>query len=187
MPLDEAQLTHRIAGRLRIKLRSRRRDAAYFSDLSRRLAQCDGVTDVHASPLTGSILIRHTTTVDAIATYADRHGLFSLRPPRVSSEESAPARAHAVMRREPAIARRKPGESHEERERAQARRLSATLAGLGTLQTVRGQIMAPAVTLFWYAYDAWRARPRARTDSPAPLPPVPVPPAAGDDADPNRR
>ncbi|PTB17895.1 hypothetical protein C9I57_25560 [Trinickia symbiotica] len=186
MPLDEAQLTHRIAGRLRIKLLSRRRDAAYFSDLSRRLAQCDGVTDVHASPLTGSVLIRHTTTVDAIATYADRHGLFSLRLPRVSSEESAPARAHAMTRREPArITRRKAGESNDDRERAQARRLSATLAGLGTLQTVRGQIMAPAVTLFWYAYDAWRSRPRARTDSPAPMPPVP--PAAGDDGGRDRR
>lgn len=186
MPLDEAQLTHRIAGRLRIKLPARRRDAAFFSDLSRRLAQCDGVTDVHASPLTGSILIRHTTTVDAIATYADRHGLFSLRLSRVSSEETAPARAHAMMHREPArSARRKAGESHDDRERVQARRLSATLAGLGTLQTVRGQIMAPAVTLFWYAYDAWRSRPRARTDSSVPMPPVPPP--AVDDANRNRR
>ncbi len=182
MPLDEAQLTHLIAGRLRIRIRARRRDAAFFAEMSRRLAQCEGVTEVRANPLTGSVLIRHATTPDAIAAYADRHGLFELPVAQVSSDETARARARMLMPRDAVRIARRKTEPDEERERRRARRLSATLAGLGTLQTVRGQVMAPALTLFWYAYDAWRSRPLARGRASAP-----VPPQANAEADPDRR
>ncbi len=172
MPPDEAGLTHLVAGRLRVKLPARRRDAAFFADLSRRLAQCDGVREVHVNPLTGSVLVLHATTPEAIAAYATEHGLFSLQLDPVSSDKTFFARAYALVSDRPARpTRRAGGVPEEERERIRASRLSATLAGLGTLQTVRGQVMAPAITLFWYAYDAWRARSLARLSSSSPIPP----------------
>ena len=166
MRLDEAQLSHLLVGRLRVKVPTRRHDAAFFADVSRRLAQCDGVTQVRVSPVTGSVLVLHSTTLDAIAAYAAQQGLFSLTTGRITSDGTPHSRSRAAMPSGPA-------QSDGERERSdrRARMISTTLTGLGTLQTVRVQIMAPALTLFWYAYDAWRSRPSTRGGGPPALSP----------------
>jgi hypothetical protein len=47
--------------------------------------------------------------------------------------------------------------------------LAIGLFGLGALQVVRGQTLAPAVSMLWYAVDLLRlATTRAREDAPAP-------------------
>jgi hypothetical protein len=137
-----------------MRVPARRHDAAFFADVARRLKQCEGIEDVRVNPVTASVLVVHATTVQAIAAFAAQQGLFSIRPERVRSDERA--RSQAVVRHVPS---RTGQDEDESRVDKHARMLSATFAGLGTLQTFRGQVMAPALTLFWYAYDAWRSRP----------------------------
>ena len=158
MNLDNARVRHLLPGRVRLKVPARHRDAAFFDDAARRLAQCAGVTEVRANPLTGSLLVFHTTTLQAINAYASQHGLFFLRALAAAtadvSDDTAPPRRRGRAAGAPRIA-------IEQADR-RALALSASLAGLGTLQTMRGELMAPAATLFWYAFDAWRARPSMR-------------------------
>jgi hypothetical protein len=155
MTVDDAQLAHVLPGRVRVKVPGRHRDTAFFADVASRLKACDGVIDVRASALTDSVLILHATDIEAIAEYAAQHGLFAMRVNRAAFGQQPRVPTHV-----PALFLRR--STQEEPSDNGARTLSASLAGLGVWQSARGQIMAPALTLFWYAYDAWRSRPSAR-------------------------
>jgi hypothetical protein len=160
MDLSDARVAHALPGRVRIRIAARQRERAYFDDVARALAECDGVRDVRASALTGSVLVIHTTTLEAIAAFGAQRGLFALAP---GAHEVALARERSWP-----IAKNAKNAKHDPLARSdtRARRLSASLASLGALQTVRGQVMAPALTLFWYAYDAWRSRPSTHRSDP---------------------
>jgi Heavy metal associated domain 2 len=159
MPLDEAQLSHLLEGRLRMRVPARRHDAAFFADVAKRLRECEGIEGVRVNPVTGSVLVVHATTPQAIAAFAAQQELFSLHLEHGSSDKIGPSRSRVVVRHGPS--RTEQGEEGSRSDK-HARMLSATFAGLGTLQTFRGQVMAPALTLFYYAYDAWRSRPSLR-------------------------
>jgi hypothetical protein len=164
MALDDALLVHVLPGRVRVKVPARHRDTAFFDAVAGRLRECDGVIDVRASPLTDSVLIFHATNIEAIAEYAARHGLFSVRTDRAAFGLQPRVPTHVPS----FFLRRSTEGERSERERSdnRARKLSASMATLGVWQSARGQIMAPAVTLFWYAYDAWRSRPSTRMSAP---------------------
>ncbi|MEX3789243.1 hypothetical protein [Paraburkholderia sp. BR14374] len=149
MTIPEAHISHLLAGRVRLKIPARRHDASFFSEVVRRLEQCDGVIEVRASPLTAGVLIMHATELNSIAAWASQQRLFSLQVHSAESLPGEPKRAIARSARSVAPVAGGPAERR-------ARLLSTSLAGLGALQTARGQILAPAVTLFWYAYDARR-------------------------------
>ena len=149
MSLPEAQVSHFLTGRVRLKIPARRRDAAFFADCARRLEQFDGVEQVRGSPLTASLLIVHTTKLDAIAKWAAEQQLFSL----ADDAHENPAQ-HSLVADRPRA--RPMALDAGERAVRRARILSRSLAGLGALQTARGQFFAPALTLFWYAYDVRR-------------------------------
>lgn len=162
MSLPEARVSHLLAGRVRLKIPARRRDAAFFVDCARRLERLDGVKQVRTSPLTASLLIVHTTQLDAIAKWAAQQQLFSLRDDahEASSQHGLVADRHRA---------RPMAFDAGERAVRRARILSRSLAGLGALQTARGQFFAPALTLFWYAYDVRRG-PRSPESDPVPPP-----------------
>jgi hypothetical protein len=162
MPLDEARLSHLLEGRLRMRVPARRQDSAFFADVARRLRECEGIEDVRVNPVTGSVLVVHATTLQAIAAFAAQQGLFTLRLEQDSSVEMGRSRSRVVVRHVPSRTGQDEEGSRSDSSDKHARMLSATFAGLGTLQTFRGQVMTPALTLFWYAYDAWRSRPSLR-------------------------
>jgi hypothetical protein len=151
MNTAEAQISHVLSGRVRLRIPSRRGDAAFFADVAQRLEQCDGVNRVHATPITASLLIIHTTSLDAIAAWASQQQLFSLR---AGAAGSLPRQRNPAIWRHRHPAALDAGEQGDRR----VRLISTSLAGLGALQTIRGQILVPAITLFWYAYDARRGR-----------------------------
>lgn len=156
MSIAEAQISHVLPGRVRLKIPSRRGDPAFFAETAQRLEQCDGVNEVRATPVTASLLIMHATSLEAIAAWASQQQLFSLR--------SGPAAAGSQPRpHDPAIWRtmRPAAPDLQKQQDRRARIVSTSLVGLGALQTIRGQIFAPAITLFWYAYDVARGRPSA--------------------------
>ena len=57
--LPQAQINHRLRGRLRLKIREKRQDADYFTTLCSRIEALDGVMEVSANPITGSVLLLH--------------------------------------------------------------------------------------------------------------------------------
>ncbi len=159
MSLEQAQLCHALPGRMRLRIPRRRHDSVFFAELEQSLSQCDGVYAVHANPVTAGVLVLHAGTVDSICDHARAHGLFCLDHPR----QVTPYAGREAVR---GGARRRPDTSPRERSERRAGMLSASLAGLGALQGLRGHVMPPAMTLFWYAYDAWRARLLTRVPPP---------------------
>jgi hypothetical protein len=73
-----AETVHRMQGRLRFRIESRKHDEAFFRTLAERLRACEGVDSVAANPITGSVLILHRTTAEAIESCAAAQELFSL-------------------------------------------------------------------------------------------------------------
>ena len=155
--LPNATITHATAGRARFRITARRGDRDYFRRLAVELADCDGVLRVDASAKTGSVLLRHRSDLPTIARFAAEHDLFAVADRAHQTSSDA---ANVVVSSAARIA-------------GTPRLASATLlAGLGALQVMRGQILAPAVTLFWYAansigLEAIEAIVRRRTETPA--------------------
>jgi copper chaperone CopZ len=73
-----AEIRHQTGRRIRLHVPSKKRDSAYFDRLEEKLGEIPGVSDVETNHITGSVLIKHTTDVDAIRRFAEHHGLFSL-------------------------------------------------------------------------------------------------------------
>ncbi|WP_354682363.1 HMA2 domain-containing protein [Cupriavidus necator] len=161
MKPEDAQLSHALPGRLRVKVPTRRHDAAYFDDVVRRLSECSGVDEVSVNPVTASVLIIHSTSDDAVASYALQQELFRLRLDRTASKSRIVARQLSASA--PRLYSAEPMSPSDRR----AGMLSASLASLGVLQTLRSQVMVPAISLLWYAYDTWRQRPGNRPEPPS--------------------
>lgn len=144
-----------------MKIRSHRGHEGYFGELRRRLAQCPAVEHVESTPLTSSVVVWHDDTADlgSIAAYARERNLFSI-------DEHMPgwtvSDAAAELYRD----------LDREFSRLTVRRFDTeslflvALVGAGIVQALRGQILAPATTMFWYALDTLRRRTES-LDAPA--------------------
>lgn len=56
---ERAYIVHQTRGRLRLRIKSKRQDQAYFDELCSRLEALDGIETVRANSNTGSIILRH--------------------------------------------------------------------------------------------------------------------------------
>jgi Heavy metal associated domain 2 len=140
--LPIAIVAHSARGRARFKIADRRRQEEFFATAADRLGAAPGVERVEVNPLTGSILVHHESSVSALSGYAEANGLFRL--------EGQPVRVSNLMRQRALWAdhqvRAYSGESLDLKSLG-----LVLLLGMGTLQLIRGQLAAPAVTVFWYA------------------------------------
>jgi hypothetical protein len=84
--IPEASIKHRLAGRLRFQIESRKGDAAFFDTVENRLSETLAYRRVTCSALTGSLVIEDDA-LDETAVYdaVMNHGLFS-----ISSAELTP-------------------------------------------------------------------------------------------------
>ncbi len=80
--IRDAVVSHNSRGRLRIKIASLKGEEKALAEWKDQLAQCPGVSSVDISPVTGSILLIHQTSIDAIAEYAKSKELFLLQQAR---------------------------------------------------------------------------------------------------------
>lgn len=132
-----ARLIHDAPGRLRYRIAARRGDAEFFSHIGTELLKCEIVQTVKINSLTGSVLIIHTGDPAAIAHYAGQQGLFHLR----GGHDSNTGRCDPL---DPPV----------DKPAADMRGLlPPLLMGLGLYQLLQGNVLAPAVTLFWYAFS----------------------------------
>ena len=145
----EARIVHRIAGRMRVRVPSRRGDPAYFASVEETLRTLPGVEHVEADPLTGGILILHRADPAAVVDYAAQKGLFL-------AKEEDPKKAGDTVVHDMIGA---PFASLGKRIRdftGSAADLSSlavlALLTVGVYQIARGNFGAPAwYTAFWYA------------------------------------
>jgi hypothetical protein len=121
-------LTHDAPGRVRYRIAARRGDPAFFARIGKELLKCEMVQTVEINPLTGSILVLHAAQPAEITHYAEQHGLFRLGgEPLVPSADKPAPDALGL--------------------------LPPLFIGLGLYQLLQGNVLAPAVTLFWYAFS----------------------------------
>jgi hypothetical protein len=149
MMVPEASIVHRIAGRMRVRVPSRRGDPAYFAAVEETLRSLKGVESVEADPLTGGILILHGIDPGAIVEYAAQNALF------LAKEKEAKKAGNTVLHDVLGA----PFGSLSRRIRTftgSAADLSGlavlALLSVGVYQIARGNFGAPAwYTAFWYA------------------------------------
>lgn len=147
--LPAAHVKHRLPGRARIKIESRRGDVAYFREVEQPLSACPGITRLETNPVTGSLLILHAGDLESIGGFAEERGLFrlaTLYPPTivplkywVSENLKELDRGLKVL-------------SSEALDLTSL--IFLALVGLAIYQVLEGNLMAPAVTLLWYALTA---------------------------------
>ncbi|WP_018953327.1 HMA2 domain-containing protein [Thioalkalivibrio sulfidiphilus] len=146
-----AYLVHRVPGRLRFKLPERRGDVAFFRELVPQLSALEGVLAVRASPDTGSVLILHgdgfqASLLGAVGT------LLELSPEPYVPPSAFSRAASGLGQLDAWIARETRGGSSVNSI------FFLVLVGMALVQISRGQVMAPATSLLWYALDLMRDR-----------------------------
>jgi hypothetical protein len=145
--LEKAHICHLIPGRVRLRIPDRRGDIKYFTLLHRKLAALDGIQAVVVNPSTSSLLISHSSAVKRLIEYAKAENLFEVTPDRFSAPVSdiISGQAFSVNQRLRALS---------------FGRLDLSslafliLLCLAIVQILRGQFLAPATTLLWYAIQA---------------------------------
>lgn len=156
MPV-QAEIAHALPGRIRLRLREKRGDAAYFASLSEEMSNCEGVELVKANAATGSILIEFSGRTEDLAVQLGQHGV-SLLPPTASGAEQRPQPF-------PGNGNATPFHLVSNREINSMFMLGTALAVVGIVQTLRGKILAPSLSVLWYAMEAFRQSSAARASS----------------------
>ena len=142
----EALVVHRIPGRCRLRLPHMRGDANFFERLRQELAEQAPGTRVRFNAATGSVLMTGggVSSLEDLQRFGRERGWFEL-----SLDESGEGAPHA------ATVLRANFSSEEAR-----RYLTFAFLALAILQVARGQVLVPATSLLWYAFDmsTWHAR-----------------------------
>lgn len=160
--LPSACISHRSAGRLRIRVPSCRGQETFFRQVSRELSCFPGVDRIEANPATAGILVVPAVDSGALARFAETQGLF-----RLSEDGVAPMTITETLAAEFGGLNR------------ELRRVSDGTLDLGSLafaalvigaivQWQKGHVLGPASTLLWYAAGLLlmtRAVKDRRTDS----------------------
>lgn len=85
-----ATIKHRLEGRLRLQILSRKGDTAYFAMAASRLKAVLPYRIIATSALTGSLLIEdEACDLDAVRNAADAQGLFSIRAAALPTQSLA--------------------------------------------------------------------------------------------------
>jgi len=149
--IPTAHLCHAIPGRTRIRVSDKRRDATYFLDVQQELATFDGIDTIEVNLVTGSLLLHHQSSKEAIVEFARAQGLFRVEQPEDTDaeQESLSERAYGALR------------GLDQRVRGLSRgradfwgMIFLIMAALGVNELVKGNVAAPATSLLWYAVGA---------------------------------
>jgi hypothetical protein len=141
-----AHIAHRLQDRVRLRIPEKRHDTSYFALVADAFAALPGIRGVQANALTGSLLLHHhAVSPERISAFAQERSLFCVV-----------AKRNDVM---PLSARLSAG-LHEFDDKIRVHsdgRLDfwgavfLLLAGVSIIQVAKGNILAPASTLLWYA------------------------------------
>jgi hypothetical protein len=132
-----AHIEHRLPGRVRLRVPSKRGDLAFFERVVKELSRHPAVWDLVASPLTGSVTLQYSEPLQAIMDAVADLLLF---------ESSRPERgvATSASKRD----KRASGDA------GLAGQVAAGLSGLCIYQALRGKVVGNAVESFWLSFNA---------------------------------
>lgn len=144
---ENAIIVHQIPGRIRFRLEERRGDQVFFSALAEKLANIDAIVRVKPNPVTGSVVLEYSGGLNALIEQMQLQDVYI-------TIKSNPAGVHSV------IPLRGLGNNA-------VRMVSgydvnplfmlASLYGIiGVVQTLRGKILVPSMSAFWYAFKGFR-------------------------------
>lgn len=146
-----AHIEHRTRGRMRLRVPERRHDQGFFLSLKNALEELELVESVQINPRTAGVLIGFAEGAEEVVLEA-LAGLELIE----MGELPAPAipALTALLRETGHVNRRIREQTGDSADLNTL--LFITLFGLALRQLLRGEIMAPAVPLFWYALEALR-------------------------------
>jgi hypothetical protein len=154
MTVASAYVVHQIAGRYRLRIPDRRRDAEFFEMLAKRLAEHDKTERITVNSQTAGVLIQHTgLELTELEDYAQQQGLFQLEQGDIPA---TPAFEMAVSRVQGLNNQLTEFSGHQLDLRSA---VFVLLVLLGVRELMRGNLMAPATSLFWYAYNTLQSGP----------------------------
>jgi hypothetical protein len=134
--VPEAAVCHMSPGRIRVRVPAMRGDDEYFRAVERDLGARFGA--VVANSATGSILLTGAgVSLSDVRDIAAEHALFALAERRPTP---ADARTAPTVLELPAV----------------PLTTAAVFGLLAVVQLLRGQVLAPATSLFWYALETLR-------------------------------
>jgi hypothetical protein len=93
MMLPTSFVVHEMPGRTRMRISAQRKNERFFAQTHESLKKCEGVSKVETNPLTGSILILHSSSIEEIKEFAERESLFVIQTannPAANDHEARP-------------------------------------------------------------------------------------------------
>jgi hypothetical protein len=149
--LPAARISHFTNRRLRIKVPEKRRDAAFFADVTDRLSTWDSIERVEANPLTASVLIYFSDARRLFLEAVAKNDLFDIDFDAAAAQQSEPVVTRAAVQSFETADR---GLRRWTQNRIDMRgMLFLLLLSGGVYQLLRGRLATPAPTLLWYAGD----------------------------------
>jgi hypothetical protein len=143
-----AYIVHQIPGRVRLRIRGKRQDEAYFEELRRQLQPVDGIEHVRVNCNTGTIIVRHPEKPYAdLETELRRLQLFDIAE---GTEPETPALKPLIS----GLSKIDRLINEESAGIANLRTLVVAAAVLLAIrQFRRGELLGPALPLLWNALE----------------------------------
>lgn len=140
--MQHARIEHVLPGRVRLKFPAQRGNVPFFEQLVTLVSQHPSVDEALANPRTGSLLVRHSGTLEELTDAAVQMGLIS------------PAALAELKRR---------GLSPNANWKTLLKRAPAnlpllTFTGLSAVAALRGRVAGPASEQFWHAFVMWQRK-----------------------------
>jgi hypothetical protein len=132
-----AHIEHKLPGRVRLRIPSRRGEVAFFEKVVRALSGHPAIWEIAASPLAASLTLHYSEPLQDIAAAAAQLALFEITQPKSATGEGDPTPA---------------GGSGGDGGLASS--LAAGLSGLGLYQVCQGNVVGSAVESLWLAFNA---------------------------------
>lgn len=145
-----AVVVHRIPGRVRLHIQDRRGNADYFSNLSENLARFENVRNVRANPVTGSVALEFAGSLDEVLRRAEEDDLLTIA--EVATTDKNPFAAAGLNAFSAAVP---PVNLVSGRDMNRMFMLGLMLLAVSLIQAFRGQWFPPALSVFWYAWEAF--------------------------------
>lgn len=148
MELPKASICHQSAGRLRIKVASRKGDLSYFTKVVKVLPGIGKFNRLEANPLTGSVLfIGENLDAGEVRAFARERELFHL----ITSEPPGLPLMHGIVQPVASVDRSLRTVTGGKIDLPSG--IFFALLGTGIYQLMRGRfIIPPWYTAFWYAF-----------------------------------
>ena len=152
-----AHVVHKLLGRTRVKIPSKRGYIEYFGRIGQRLSECPGVTQVATNFRTGSLLIKHTVPFAQVVAFAGEQELFTLQAEKLAPDILSQQVSTNLAWMDTQVVSLSGGDVDLRSI------LIRVMLIIGLLQIARGEILTPASTLLGYVLGFLNVRAALRS------------------------